>query len=283
MAATKKWHLVIDVARCSNCNNCFMSDKDEFVENDWPPYSAAQPWEGQRWMNINRRERGQFPHVDAVYMPTPCMHCDDAPCIKDSPVGTVYKREDGLVIIDPVKAKAHREIVTTCPYEVIFWNEEAQLPQKCTGCAHLLDDGWKQPRCAQVCPTEALTFVQAEDAEMAAKVKAEGLEVYRPELGAAPRVYYKNLHKWTRAFIAGTVVFGDSDECARGAAVTVTGADGAVFEATTNEFGDFRIDGLEPEREYTLSVDTPGYTKVSMSVVVGAGSVSLPTLFLQKG
>ncbi len=104
----KKWNLVIDVARCHDCNDCFLADKDEFVGNDFLPYSVAQPWTGQRWMNIERKERGQYPIVQVSYLPVPCMHCDEAPCLKDSPAGAIYKREDGLVIIDPVKAKGHR-------------------------------------------------------------------------------------------------------------------------------------------------------------------------------
>ncbi len=81
----KKWNMVIDLARCHDCNDCFLADKDEFVGNDFPPYSVAQPWSGHRWMNIERKERGQYPIVQVCYLPTPCMHCDDAPCIKDSP------------------------------------------------------------------------------------------------------------------------------------------------------------------------------------------------------
>src|SRR3972149_2409737 len=194
----KKWNMVIDLARCHECNDCFMADKDEFVGNDFPPYSLAQPWSGHRWMNIERRERGQYPIVQVVYRPTPCLHCDDAPCIKDSPEGAVYKRDDGLVIIDPAKAKGHPEIVKTCPYEVIYWNEELQLPQKCTGCAHLLDDGWTETRCSEICPTDAIPLALPDDAEMQRRVAADGLEVLKPELGAKPRVYYKNLYRWTK-------------------------------------------------------------------------------------
>ena len=43
--------------------------------------------------------------MDVAYRPTPCMHCDDAPCIKAAQNNAVYKREDGMVIIDPVKIK----------------------------------------------------------------------------------------------------------------------------------------------------------------------------------
>ncbi|SDE55207.1 hypothetical protein [Sporomusa acidovorans] len=80
----KKWHLIIDVEKCVDCNNCFMACKDEHVDNDWPGYTRPQPRHGQRWINIKRTERGQYPLVDVAYRPTPCMHCEDAPCIRAS-------------------------------------------------------------------------------------------------------------------------------------------------------------------------------------------------------
>ena len=138
----KKWNLIIDVAKCHDCNNCFLACKDEFFENDFAPLSAAQPRHGQRWIDINRTERGQYPKVDVAYLPVPCMHCDEAPCIKKSKGGAVYKREDGIVLIDPQKASGQKNIVETCPYNVIWWNAEAALPQKCTFCVHLLETGW---------------------------------------------------------------------------------------------------------------------------------------------
>jgi Fe-S-cluster-containing dehydrogenase component len=282
MAAAKKWHLVIDVARCSDCNNCFLADKDEFVGNDWPPYSVAQPWEGQRWMNIQRKERGQFPRVDVAYLPMPCMQCDEPPCAEGASPGAVYKREDGIVIIDPEKARGRREIVDACPYGAIYWNEEANVAQKCTGCAHLLDGGWTQTRCAQVCPTQCLNLVLADDTEMATLVKNEGLEVYRPELGTAPRVYYKNLSKWTKVFVAGSVVWGDSGECAEGARVVVSQGNAIVASAATNNFGDFCIDGLDAGGEFMLSIEAPGYKPVVTKVVPSAESLTLPAIFLEK-
>ena len=47
-----------------------------------------------------------------------------------------------------------------CPYGAIYYNEDLNLAQKCTGCAHLLDRGWKEPRCVDVCPTQALELVE---------------------------------------------------------------------------------------------------------------------------
>jgi len=278
----KKWNMVIDVALCNDCNCCFMADKDEFTGNDWPPFSKAQPWEGQRWISIDRKERGQFPQIQVVHLPAPCMHCDDAPCVAAAPAGSVYKRDDGLVIIDPEKAAGHPEIVDSCPYGAIYWNEAANVAQKCTGCAHLMDEGWTQTRCSQVCPTGAMTLVLAEDAEMKKMAATDGLDTYRAELGTAPRVYYRNLEKWTKVFIAGSVAYEDTQDCAEGAKVVISRADTAAGETTTNNYGDFCVDGLDEGTEYTVTVEAPGYRPAETVVTPDARSLTLPAMLLKK-
>ena len=277
----KKWNLIIDVAKCHDCNNCFLACKDEFVENDFAPFSLAQPRHGHRWMNIMRKERGQYPKVDVSYLPLLCMHCDDAPCIKKSQDATVYKREDGIVIIDPHKAKDRKEIVDTCPYGAIWWNEETAMPQKCTFCVHLLEDGWKQPRCVQACPTDALTVVCAEDSEMQTLKKSELLEVYQPQYKTKPRVFYKNLYRYTRCFIAGSVALKDKDECAEGASVTlIKDPKIKMGDTKTNNYGDFKIDNLEENSgKYNLAIELPGHQKKELSVDLKA-SVNLGTIFI---
>ncbi|MFH0915683.1 MAG: 4Fe-4S dicluster domain-containing protein [bacterium] len=275
----KKWNLIIDIARCHDCNNCFLADKDEFVGNDFPSYSVAQPWAGQRWMNIERKERGQYPIVQVSYLPVPCMHCDDAPCLTAD--GAVYKREDGLVIIDPVRARGREEIVDTCPYGAIYWNEKAEVAQKCTGCVHLLEDGWTETRCSQVCPTEAINLVLAEDAEMAKLAAAEGLEAFRAELGTKPRVYYKNLHRWTKVFASGSVAFEDTDECAEGAKVTVEAGEATVGQGLVDNYGQFVVDHLEPGQRYTVTVRALGCKAWSEAVTVDQ-SLNLGTILLER-
>jgi len=275
----KNWNLVIDLALCHDCNDCFLADKDEFVENDFAPWSAAQPWHGHRWMNIERAERGQYPIMQTSYLPKPCQHCDTAPCLTAD--GAVYKRPDGLVIIDPVKAVGRREIVASCPYEVIYWNDEKQLPQKCTGCAHLIDQGWHDTRCSQVCPTGAIRLVLADDGEMARLAADEGLQPYRPELGTRPRVHYRNLHRWTRALLAVSVVFADTDECAEGARASLALDGVAVAEGLTDNYGDVVLDDLEPGRDYALTVTADGYGAVTVPVKLDT-SRTLDKVFLQK-
>jgi Fe-S-cluster-containing dehydrogenase component len=158
-----KWNLIIDVARCEECNNCFLACKDEHIDNDFLPYSVAQPKHGHRWIDIVTKERGQFPRIDVANLPVLCNQCDDAACMKKAG-GAIYKMDNAIVIIDPEKARGKKDLVGSCPYGAIWWNEERNVAQKCTFCAHLLAEGWKEPRCVQACPTGAMRFVKAEDA-----------------------------------------------------------------------------------------------------------------------
>ncbi len=179
----KQKYISIDVALCHDCNNCFMACKDEHVGNDWPGYTAAQPRHGHRWINIERRERGQYARNDVAYLPTPCQHCQNAHCQKAAP-DAITIRPDGVVMIDPVKAKGRKEIVDSCPFGAIYWNEQAGVPQKCTMCAHLLDDKeWKPglPRCVHSCPTGAMGFYEMEPAEFEKLCKQQGFEGFRSE------------------------------------------------------------------------------------------------------
>jgi Fe-S-cluster-containing dehydrogenase component len=271
----KKWNLVVDVDNCTNCNMCVLAVADEYVDNDWPGYSAAMPKHGHRWINIERKERGMAPMVDVAFVPTMCQHCDDAPCIKAAKNGAVTKREDGIVLIDPIKAKGQKQIVDACPYGAVWWNEEKQIPQAWTFDAHLLDQGWKEPRAAQVCPTAAIRSFKIEDGEMARLVKDEALSVLHPEHGTKPRVWYKNLHRYTEAFVGGTVarqVDGLTD-CVEGVKVRLTKDGRTVAETVSDAFGDFKIDRLPVDSgAYRLEVSgasKPIDVTVGESVYVG--------------
>ena len=161
----KKWNLVVDVSRCENCNNCVLAAKDELVGNEFPGYTAPHAANGPGVVRIKRHVRGATPMVDVTYVPQMCNHCDDAPCIKAAGDGSIRKREDGIVIIDPVKAKGRRDLVKACPYGAIVWNEQQQLPQNWFFDAHLLDAGAAAPRCVGVCPTQAIEAINTDRAE----------------------------------------------------------------------------------------------------------------------
>jgi NAD-dependent dihydropyrimidine dehydrogenase PreA subunit len=185
------------------------------------------------------------------------------------------------VIIDPVKAQGQKHLVDACPYGAIWWNEEHTLPQKCTLCAHLLDEGWKEPRCVQACPTGALRIVKLEDGEMEKIVKSENLEPLHLHYHTKPRVYYKNLFRYTHCFIAGSVAVerdGVSD-CAQGATVTLI-KDSEKRQATTDTFGDFKFDNLkENSGIYNIEISYEDREVKSLEVEVDK-SVSLGTVWV---
>ena len=250
-----KWNLIVDVERCDNCRVCFLAVKDEYIGNDFPGCSAAQPAQGHNWLDIRRKERGAYPLVEARFLPVMCNHCDDAPCMKAARGDAVRKRPDGIVIIDPGKSKGQKQIVDACPYGAICWNDDQQIPQAWPFDAHLLDAGWSRTRAEQACPAHAYRTIKVEDEEMQ-RIRAEqGLEVLRPELGTRPRIYYKNLHLVTKCFVGGTVVkqANSVEECAAGVEVLLKQAGREVGRATTDTFGEFKIDRLEPNsRGYQL-------------------------------
>lgn len=261
---------LIDVEKCVGCHMCQIGCKDEHCGNCWMPYAAEQPESGQFWMKVNQKERGQCPQVKVSYIPTPCMHCENAPCIAAAKDGAVYRREDGLVIIDPEKARGQKQIVEACPYHKIFWNEKLELPQKCTGCAHLLDgdEPIHTPRCVDNCPVHVIQFGEIEDLDL------EGAEVLHPEYGTKPHVFYKGLPK---KFIAGTVFTPEDEEVAIGAKVVATNGS-EIFEETTDDWGDFWLDEL-PDDEWTVTISKDGREKVlTVSTVEedkGLGDIAL--------
>ena len=277
----KKWNLIIDVAKCHNCNNCFLANKDEHVDNEFPGYAAPQPRLGHRWIEILRRERGRAPMLDVAYLPTMCNHCDQAPCVTASKDRAVHQRPDGIVIIDPQRAKGNREIVDSCPYHAIWWNEERNVAQKWIFDAHLLDKGWNEPRCAQVCPTGAIRSLKAEDAAMNELVRTEALEVLHPEFGTRPRVYYKNLYRFTKCFIGGSVAVDRNGmvDCLEGVAVTLVRDGVRLAELRTDAYGDYKFDNLDGG-VYTIEIARPDQGKEVIEVRLGE-SQYLGTMYLK--
>lgn len=258
--------MLIDVDKCNGCYNCFLACRDEFEGNDYPPYSSAQSAEGKSWMKISEKERGSTPKVKVDYIPIPCQQCADAPCVKNCSTGAVYRRPDGIVVIDPEKAKGDRGIVSSCPHRVIYWNKEKNVPQKCTFCAHLLDKGWKEPRCVEACPSGALVFGDLDDpdSEISQLSASSETEELNPDFILNPNVRYMDLPK---RFIAGEIVLGDKlDECMKGATVILK--DGAeILKCETDSFGDFEFDGLKPSREYTIRAEYKGYKPIEKKII----------------
>ena len=99
-----RYAMVIDLERCTGCRTCMVACK---VENNTP--------EAHFWMYTFRYEEGEYPNTRVWFMPRPCMHCDNAPCVKVCPVGARYKRLDGLTATD--WEGSHRARLESVPRE----------------------------------------------------------------------------------------------------------------------------------------------------------------------
>ena len=113
----------------------------------------------------------------------------------------------------------------------------------------------------QACPTGALKMEHETAEEMTARTQAQGLAVLHPDAGTEPHVFYANLHRFDRVFIAGSIAYeaGGVCDCAAGAKVRLSRNGASLGETVADAFGDFRFDGLEPGSEtFKVSIEFNG-------------------------
>ena len=97
--------------------------------------------------------------------------------------------------------------------------------------------------------------------EMERIAAKEKLQPLHPEYGTRPSVYYANLQRFDRCFIAGSIAI-EKDliiDCAPGASVFLYQDGQKLAETATDAFGDFKFDGLEPNSEtFKVSIECNG-------------------------
>ena len=103
--------MAIDLGKCVGCRSCMMACK---VENGTPA--------SHFFMYVFRFEEGEFPVTRFRYLPRPCMHCDDAPCVSACPVNSRIKWRGGIILTDVDTCQGLRKCETACPYGVNYFN-----------------------------------------------------------------------------------------------------------------------------------------------------------------
>lgn len=239
----KKFHMIIDLEKCVGCFNCMLACKDEFVGNSWLPYTKEQQKHENKWICPTMTERGEAPYTEVTYVTRLCQHCDNAPCAKKYPE-VFRKRSDGIMLIDYTKAD-DKTLMDACPYGMLSYNSEIGCVQKCTGCAHLIDQDWHEPRCVQSCPLRALQTVFCEDYEWEEIVEKQGLKPIT-DGSNKPRVMYKNLYFYNKCFVKGALCFDRDgvEEAAIDAKVELLVGNIPVAETVTDFLGEFYIDRI---------------------------------------
>lgn len=215
----RKWVMVIDLERCDGCRKCTEACIEEHnVPQTWggPGYNGKQQW-------IEVVETNPDPKASGRFLPTPCMNCENAPCVKVCPVGATYYNEDAIVLIDNTRCIGCRFCMAACPYSRRFFNwgepehgadeqfiqysPDYPVPhrkgtvEKCIFCAHRVSRG-RLPACVEACTKAGMKAIYFGDANEDAV--SNGEEVVRlselldkrggfrlkEEFGTDPSVYY---------------------------------------------------------------------------------------------
>ncbi|UJF17340.1 4Fe-4S dicluster domain-containing protein [Vibrio sp. SS-MA-C1-2] len=177
------WGMVIDLRKCIGCQACTVACK---IENN-APVGKFRTW-------VSDIEVKTFPETKREFLPHLCNHCDNPSCVPVCPTGATFKREDGIVLIDNEKCWGCGACVTACPYDVRFINQETKTADKCTFCAHRLEQGLL-PACAETCVGGARIFGDLNDknSEVSQLIKKHPTSVLKPETGNNPNVFYIGL------------------------------------------------------------------------------------------
>jgi len=197
-----RYGIVIDLSKCVGCNSCTVACR---AEHGTPA--------GIQYHKVRKYEVGKYPAAKMKFLPMPCMHCQDPPCLRVCATGATYQRDDGLVLIDDKKCMGCKYCVLACPYEsrqlieVIesYYSGNNPTPYevlkqkdlkkgvvcKCDFCAARLAVG-HLPACVETCPAQARDFGDIDDpgSQVSRLIAANGGTPLRIELGTKPSVYY---------------------------------------------------------------------------------------------
>ena len=216
----KRYGMLIDLDKCIGCRACELACKQE--NNVKPRVGETCDFEKTGvpfWKRVHTvGPFGEYPNLTMYFYPSLCMHCEDPPCMYVCPNDAIYQRPDGIVLIDKVKCDGARKCIDACPYDVIYFNSEYKIAQKCTMCAHLLDRGWQETRCVTACPADALKFGEMEELkDLIARAEALSPE---DENRPVPQVSVCYIGV-PRKFIAGEVYCPSEDKCLGEAQITL--------------------------------------------------------------
>lgn len=183
---TKRYVLVIDLERCIGCHTCVIACK---LENgiEKGSYIRVETIGGAH----RDTPEGRHPHVSMHFLPVLCMHCDKPPCQDACPSKAIFKREDGIVLIDEDKCDGCQTCLVACPYGALVYDMGCNKVRKCTLCVDRVEEGL-EPFCMICCETEAIYFGDLKDPSSSVSniLGQRRAAALKAEAGTLPAVYY---------------------------------------------------------------------------------------------
>jgi molybdopterin-containing oxidoreductase family iron-sulfur binding subunit len=193
--------MVVDLKRCVGCNACVVACKSEHNTPN-----------GILFTTVLEKEIGKFPHVNRVFVPVLCNHCETPTCAEVCPTKATHKRADGIVAIDYDKCIGCCACIEHCPYHVrtlvrdnrmlypdgqtvfekpVHTRIPNKVATKCDLCYPRVDEGLP-PACVEVCPTSARVFGDLSDPASKPNhlIEEYGGWQMLPEKQTRPSVFY---------------------------------------------------------------------------------------------
>jgi Fe-S-cluster-containing dehydrogenase component len=145
----KKFELVIDHELCWGCKTCEVACKQEHNM----PY-------GIKLISISENgHQSSGEKLNFLYQATVCQHCEKPPCVDSCYEAAIYKRADGIVVLDSDRCTGCASCLKSCPYSAIAFDEAGGTARKCNLCYHRVDGGL-YPACADnVCLAHCIHFI----------------------------------------------------------------------------------------------------------------------------
>jgi len=176
--------LVIDQERCIGCEACSIAC---CIENQTPNFWIKIKTQGSSEKDT---PEGTYPNLSLKYLPKLCNHCENPPCIDSCPVEAIIKLENGIVFLDQGECTGCEACLTACPYDIIIFNKEAKIAEKCNLCSHRINKGL-EPFCVICCEGQAIYFGDLNDPNSkVSRLVYEKAFQLTPEKGTNPSVYY---------------------------------------------------------------------------------------------
>lgn len=223
-----KWTMIIDLDKCTGCSACVVACH---AENNVPIHTEREVTRlhAMHWIHIERYWQGEYPKVQARFIPLHCQQCMRAPCEPVCPVyATNHSKDENINLQVYNRCVGTRYCQNNDPYKVRFFNffdppfeesltnqlnpdvtvRSAGVMEKCTFCVQRIrrveedslargipmKDGDVTPACVQSCPPSAMVFGDLYDPESSVSklLELEGQRVFRllENLGTEPSVYF---------------------------------------------------------------------------------------------
>lgn len=160
--------MLIDISKCMGCRGCQVACKqwNQLPAEDTRhtgTYENPPRFTAHTWTKIGFQEYTTEDGADTwIFTKLGCMHCSDAACMKACPAGAISHTEFGTVHIDEKKCIGCNYCIASCPFNVVGFDQAANLAKKCTFCYDRISAG-EIPACAKTCPTEAIIYGDRND------------------------------------------------------------------------------------------------------------------------